>query len=166
MKRTARLTHLNSIPGVRKFPLQNIPNPAIDLLFVGRNKGRKAMVEAERHTVSRGFQLYARITGSDGIKLIPYQEYLSLLANSKCLLDITQDGQNGLSLRAVEAALHGKKVITTNATATDEIARFLKTAPETIAAETLNEYSPRHFLTRLLDDVVVRGYRKNKSYLS
>ena len=34
------------------------------------------MVEAERHTVSRGFQLYARITGSDGIKLIPYQEYL------------------------------------------------------------------------------------------
>ena len=57
-------------------------------------------------------------------------------------------------------------LVLTNATATDEIARFLKTAPETIAAETLNEYSPRHFLTRLLDDVVVRGYRKNKSYLS
>ncbi|MGB5425984.1 MAG: hypothetical protein WBN95_04280, partial [Gammaproteobacteria bacterium] len=104
------------------------------------------------------------------------QEYLALVGNSKCLLDVTQDGQNGLSLRPIEAALYGKKIITTNAavrktalynannvlvltdaTTTDEIAMFLKTAPEPIAAETLHQYSPEHFLTRLLDDVVARG---------
>lgn len=171
---------------VRKFPLQNIPNPDIDLLFVGRNKGRKAMVDKLGASLSAaGFKVYTRIAGRDGKKLISYQEYLSLVANSKCLLDVTQDGQRGLSLRPIEAALYRKKIITTNgvvkktalynasntliltdATTTDEIARFLKTAPEPIAAETLNEYSPEHFLTRLLDDVVARGYRQNKSYLS
>ena len=162
---------------VRKFPLPDIPNPAIDLLFVGRNKGRKAMVDKLSASLSAaGFRVYTRITGSDGIKLISYQEYLSLVANSKCLLDVTQDGQNGLSLRPIEAALYGKKIITTNAavkktalynannvlllndaTTTDAIARFLKTAPEPVAAETLYEYSPEQFLTRLLDDVVARG---------
>jgi len=162
---------------VRKFPLPDIPNPAIDLLFVGRNKGRKAMVDKLNAALSAaGFNVYTRITGSDGIKLISYQEYLSLVANSKCLLDVTQDGQNGLSLRPIEAALYGKKIITTNAavkktalynannvlllndaTTTDAIARFLKTAPEPVAAETLYEYSPEQFLTRLLDDVVARG---------
>ena len=162
---------------VRKFPLHDIPNPAIDLLFVGRNKGRKAMVDKLTAALSAaGFRVYTRITGSDGIKLISYQEYLSLLANSRCLLDVTQDGQNGLTLRPVEAALYGKKIITTNAavmktalynannvlvltdtTTTDEIARFLKTAPEPVAAETLYEYSPQHFLNRLLDDAVARG---------
>lgn len=161
---------------VRKFPLQTIPDPAIDLLFVGRNKGRKAMVDKLSAALSAaGFKVHTRITGSDGIKLISYQEYLSLVANSKCLLDITQVGQNGLSLRPIEAALYGKKIITTNAavrktalynannvllltdaTTTDEIALFLKTAPEPVAAETLYEYSPEHFLTRLLDDVVAR----------
>ena len=123
-----------------------------------------------------GFNVYTRITGSDGIKLISYQEYLSLVANSKCLLDVSQDGQYGLSLRPIEAALYGKKIITTNAavkktalynannvlllndaTTTDAIARFLKIAPEPVAAETLYEYSPEQFLTRLLDDVVARG---------
>jgi hypothetical protein len=162
---------------VRKFPLNAIPNPAIDLLFVGRNKGRKAMVDKLGVSLSAaGFRVYTRITGSDGIKLISYQEYLALVANSKCLLDVTQDGQNGLSLRPIEAALYGKKIITTNAavrktalynannvlvltdaTTTDEIAKFLKTAPEPIAAETLYQFSPQHFLTRLLDDVVARG---------
>ena len=162
---------------VRKFPLPDIPNPAIDLLFVGRNKGRKAMVDKLNAALSAaGFNVYTRITGSDGIKLISYQEYLSLVANSKCLLDVTQDGQNGLSLRPIEAALYGKKIITTNAavkktalynannvlllndaTTTDAIARFLKIAPEPVAAETLYEYSPEQFLTRLLDDVVARG---------
>jgi hypothetical protein len=47
--------------------------------------------------------------------------------------------------------------VLTDATTTDEIAKFLKTAPEPIAAETLYQFSPQHFLTRLLDDVVARG---------
>ena len=155
----------------RKLPLQNIRDPAIDVLFVGRNKGRQPVVDKLMDSLSAaGFNVYTRITGSDGVKLISYQEYLSLVANSKCLLDITQDGQVGLSLRPIEAALYGKKIITTNAyvkktalydannvlvltdaTTTGEISAFLKTAHKPIATETLYEYSPEYFLTRLLN---------------
>lgn len=154
---------------VRKFPLQHTPVPAIDLLFVGRDKGRKSIVDELQASLSAaGFTVYIKFTGG-GVKLIPYQDYLSLLANSKCLLDITQEGQNGLTLRPIEAAIYGKKLITTNAsikntalynannvliltaaTTTDEIAGFLNSPPEPIAAEDLYEYSPEYFVTRLL----------------
>lgn len=168
--KTYSLEHYSQF--VRKLPLENIPDPAIDVLFVGRNKGRKTMVDKLKATLSAaGLRVYARITGikDSGIKLISYQEYLSLLANSKCLLDIAQDGQRGLSLRPIEAALYGKKVITNNAdvrktalynpdnvlilteaTTTSEIALFIRTACKPVAAEVLYDYSPENFLTRLL----------------
>jgi hypothetical protein len=167
--KTYTLKHYSQF--VRKFPLQNIPTPAIDLLFVGRNKGRKSIVEQLYASLSdAGFKVYARVTGGDGIKLISYQEYLSLVADSKCLLDITQEGQDGLSLRPIEAALYGKKVMTTNAavrktalynannvlvlteaTTTSEIALFLNSAPEPVSAEALYEYSPENFVAHLLN---------------
>jgi hypothetical protein len=164
------LKHYSQFAG--KCPLQNIPTPTIDLLFVGRNKGRKPMVDKLNASLSAaGFRVYARITGikDSGIKLISYQEYLSLVAHSKCLLDITQDGQRGLSLRAIEAAIYGKKIITntaaikktalynpnnvlilTDATTTDEISLFLNTAYQPIPAEALYEYSPKNFVNNLL----------------
>jgi hypothetical protein len=156
---------------VRKFHLQSTPEAEIDLLFVGRNKGRKSLVDQLHAALSAaGFKVLSRVTGSGGIKLISYQEYLSLVANSKCLLDITQDSQEGLSLRPIEAALYGKKIITTNAaikktalynannvlilneaTTSSEIAMFLNSSQEPIAAEVLYEYSPENFVTRLLN---------------
>lgn len=165
--KTYSLKHYSQF--VRKFTRQNIPPPAIDLLFVGRNKGRKSMVDKLDASLSAaGFTVYTRVTGN-GTRLITYQEYLSLLAQSKCLLDITQDGQNGLTLRPIEAAIYGKKIITTSdavkntalynsnnvlvltdATTTSEIALFLNTDYKPIAAEALYEYSPEYFVTRLL----------------
>jgi len=166
--KTYSLKHYSQF--VRKIPLKNIPTPAIDLLFVGRNKGRKSIVDELNTSLSAaGFKVYVKFTGG-GVKLIPYQEYLSLIANSKCLLDITQEGQNGLTLRPIEAAIYGKKLITTNSTitktalynsnnvliltdttTTDEIAVFLNSPHEPIAAEALYEYSPEYFVTNLLN---------------
>lgn len=46
-----------------------------------------------------------------------YVDYLSVLGyieKSKCILDICQDGQTGMTLRAVEAMFYDKKIITNN----------------------------------------------------
>lgn len=45
---------------------------------------------------------------------VPYREYLDLVKNSKCLIDIKPSYQNGLSFRAFEALCYGKKLITNN----------------------------------------------------
>jgi len=166
--KTYSLKHYSQF--VRKSPLQNNPTPAIDVLFVGRNKGRKPILDKLNASLSAaGFNVYARVTG-DETRLISYQEYLSLLADSKCLLDISQDGQVGLTLRPIEAALYGKKIITTNAsikktalynpnnvliltdaTTIDEISAFLNAACTPVAAEVVYEYSPENLVNNLLD---------------
>lgn len=50
---------------------------------------------------------------------IPYNEYLTMLSKSRSVLDITQKGQDGLSLRVMEAIFFDRKLITTNASIKD-----------------------------------------------
>lgn len=47
-------------------------------------------------------------------KRVPYSEYLSYVRNSRAILDIPQDGQEGLTIRNVECMFLRKKMITTN----------------------------------------------------
>jgi len=155
----------------RKFPLDNALEPSIDLLFVGRDKGRRRKVEELAEELSAvGLKVCLEFAG-DGVNLLAYQDYLSLLADTKCLLEITKDGQIGPTLRSVEAAIYNKKLITDivsikdtalyapdrvfilkNETTTGELVRFLNAPHRAVDSESLYPYSPGCFMTRLLGE--------------
>lgn len=102
-----------------------IPNNTLkyDVLFVGRDKGRYEYIKKlERIFSSKGMSTYFHIVVNKhnnkkkGMKLKPIS-YLSLLeyiSKSKVLLDITQSGQVGLTLRTMESLFFEKKLITNN----------------------------------------------------
>lgn len=50
---------------------------------------------------------------------ISYSEILNNISQSKCLVDIVQDGQEGLTYRPLEALFYNKKLITNNKTITE-----------------------------------------------
>ena len=52
---------------------------------------------------------------------IPYYDYLKMLQNSRSILDISQLGQDGYSMRVMESIFFNKKLITTNAAVKDSI---------------------------------------------
>ena len=97
---------------IRPLPVQPT-GPEYDYYFIGQSKGREKVLE--RIT----YQLKAE--GLDGLCLIPkspkeqisYQENIGNVLNSKCLLEIVQAGQSGITLRALEALIYQKKLITT-----------------------------------------------------
>lgn len=95
-----------------------------DVFFVGKAKGRldtllkcyekftKAGLKCDFHIVDvpENKQKY-----SDAIsynKRIPYSEVLEREASSKCVLEILQDNDDYISMRAAEAFGYGKKLIT------------------------------------------------------
>lgn len=80
-------------------------------LFVGQDKGRKAQIESldmqlKEAGIERG---YVNICGPGTIL---YPDYLDLVSQSECIIDILQKGQNGLTLRPFEAMYFNKKLIT------------------------------------------------------
>lgn len=90
-----------------------------DTLFVGINKGRRAILEELNENLDRiGLKNYFYIVPDKdevnlkNVKPIPYKEYLNLLAMSKCIIDILPVGQSGQTLRPMESIFFKKKLIT------------------------------------------------------
>lgn len=85
-----------------------------DVYFVGHDKGRKEKIkeiedQLELRNISRKFDL---LQETDHI--IPYVEVQKRIKKSKAILEVTQVGQVGCTLRALEALFFRKKLITTN----------------------------------------------------
>lgn len=102
-------------------------NVQYDLFFIGRAKDR---LEKLKHIVRKA-NSYGLRTGFfllgvpkkqrekiDGItyldRVMPYREVLPLILSSKCLVDIVQEGQKGLTMRVYEAIFYNKKLYTNN----------------------------------------------------
>jgi len=105
-----------------QFFLNNIKLPkneiAYDVLFVGKDKGRKQMInDLEAEMSEEGINTYFHVV-EDNLsfgnhkRAIPYEESLTLLSKSRSILDIIQPGQSGLTLRPLEALFFQKKLIT------------------------------------------------------
>lgn len=85
-----------------------------DFLFLGRAKDRKQeLLELEEILREKGFNTNFKII-EDEKDYISYEEYLKLVAKSKCIIDYNQNGQIGLSLRPMEALFFNKKLLTNN----------------------------------------------------
>lgn len=97
----------------------------IDVLFVGRNKGRVIKLrEIYKLFTMNGFNCVFYITGvddteiiDDGIvynRTIPYKELLKLTERSKAILEYNQEGQEGFTFRLLESIAYNKLLITNN----------------------------------------------------
>ena len=99
-----------------------------DVFFVGREKSRLAELlrwktRLQQMRLAVDFHIVrdrgVRHTRAELAELtdtpMPYPETLRRIAGARCLLEILQDGQTGLSVRSLEALFLGKKLITNNA---------------------------------------------------
>lgn len=99
-----------------------------DVSFLGSDKDRIQRLtdiarELERQGISYRFQLVEPHPSDDLLKnnsicvsqsFIPYEEVLELVKESRAILDLPKPGQNGLTLRSLEALFAKRKLITTN----------------------------------------------------
>lgn len=94
------------------------PAPQYDFAFIGRNKGREAVLLAlEAKLKQLGYSVYfdLRSDQAKGTKAnLSYPVYLQQYLNARCMIDLSQTGQSGLTLRPLEAMSYHRKLLTNN----------------------------------------------------
>ena len=94
-----------------------------DIFFIGTEKNRlDYLLQLEKYFKSKKFKTFFYIVKSHSIykstksynykKNIAYKETIPIIAQSKALLDVVSNEQNGLTLRPLEALFFKKKLIT------------------------------------------------------
>lgn len=103
---------------IEKPPAVPEPIPVYDFGFVGRNKGREAVLQTlEVKLKAQGYSVLFAIRSDQmkGVKAnLSYSAYLHTYLSTRCMLDITQTGQTGLTLRPLEAMVYQRKLLTNN----------------------------------------------------
>lgn len=94
-----------------------------DMFFLGFLKDRRSQIE-QIYNMARDCGLIPKfvIVGEKeksspftySSRYIPYYQYLQMMNKSRAILDIAQYGQDGYSMRVMEAIFYDKKLITTN----------------------------------------------------
>lgn len=96
------------------------------LFFVGKDKGRLSeLLQIAKVIIESDYECDINISGvkeenkiqTDGVSYIqrmPYKETVSRIKEANCLLEIVQDGQTGSTLRALEAVVYDKLLISNN----------------------------------------------------
>lgn len=178
----ARRYSFNAINQVYRMPKALIGDDGkkFDVFYVGVDKHRTAALErlkaefdAEGITYSINILKDKHTEPSKALmpcyvdRLIPYGETLKMIAGSRCILEILQKGQGGMTLRSMEALFMGKKLITNNHAITttpiynpaniyvlgaDErsLTAFLDTPAEPIASSIVNSYEITHWIKKFL----------------
>lgn len=106
-------------------PFEADEDLASDVLFVGKAKDRLAEIHQAYDALSeRGYKLRFYVAGvkqKDMIKngiiynnQIPYLDVLRLVRNTRCILDLSQHGAAGSSLRMNESCIYGRKLLSNN----------------------------------------------------
>lgn len=101
--------------------------PLYDVLFVGAAKDRMGkLMDAYHKFTAAGLKCFYYLTGVPdeqripyegieyGDRYMPYYEMLYKTVNSRCVLEINQEGAVGYTSRFLEAVIYGKKLITNN----------------------------------------------------
>ncbi len=123
--------HFNTIMYDKTLTLETVP-PQYDTLFLGFLKDRKDdLLSLYKILASAGLkpnfvivdyqQKHEDLPFTFRNDYIPYYDYLKMLENSRAILDISQQGQDGYSMRVMEAIFFNKKLITTNAHVKDSM---------------------------------------------
>jgi len=84
-----------------------------DYFFLGQDKGRKQILQSLENTLQQN-GLTGEVVITNKALQVSYQEYLRMIKKTKCLIDIVQEKQTGLTYRVMEALFFDKKLITNN----------------------------------------------------
>lgn len=90
-----------------------------DLIYVGgwsEERERKLIDITSGYTDINGF--YKLVHNQD--EWIPYEKYIEIVDQTKGILEINKNGQDGLTLRALEALFYRKKLVTNNTSIVNE----------------------------------------------
>lgn len=96
-----------------------------DAMFVGKDKNRVETVEKIGLFLDKlKMRTYIKIIRDKTShhltsryytnKVVPYDEIVRIIRKSKCIMDVSQEYQYGLTMRVLEALFFDKKLITTN----------------------------------------------------
>lgn len=89
-----------------------------DFFFCGVQKDRlERLTRLKAQLESMGFRCLFIVVPPDD--MITYRQYLSHVMESRCIVDLMQEGQAGLTRRPVEALFFGKKLLTENVCVAD-----------------------------------------------
>lgn len=106
--------NLNTQFYTKKIKLKEDIRPEIDVLFLGRDKGRKdKLLELERNLQHNNINTRINIIEKSK-DYVSYQKYLKDVEKSKVILEYVIEGQTGLTLRCMESLFFKKKLITNN----------------------------------------------------
>lgn len=151
--------------------------PDIDLYFIGSDKGRlQQLIEIKRQATQMGLRCHFHIAPSKRYQYTPeeelhltrqhlsYAENIALARRSKCLVEVVQANQTGPTIRALEAAFLGKKLITnrqhaqeaptytaanvwiTSSVTQAGLQAFLSTTPEELPPQILAQHEIRSWV--------------------
>lgn len=99
-----------------RYPRQSSVKPAIeyDFYFLGISKGREAyLLRLKAYLESHGFTCLFIVPHSQDEK-ITYEENIRHIDRCRCVVDLYQQNQTGLTRRPLEALFHNKKLLTNN----------------------------------------------------
>lgn len=115
-----------------------------DFSFVGRDKGRREMLNNLKNQLENmGYRCNFDIRSIDQPN-ISYIDYLKVSLSARCMVEILQDNQSGMTLRAIEAILYGRKLLTNNLNIEHE--QLYDTADILLYSATLSQHDIHHFM--------------------
>lgn len=111
-----------------------------DVVYIGRDKSRDAVLIEIEEALKRSKCSYWFHVVKKESDYLNYNEYLSFVLSSKCILDITQRGQSGLTMRSMESLFFEKKLITNNM----DIANYDFYNPNNVFIIGIDDYTNLH----------------------
>ena len=135
-----------------------------DFFFCGVSKDRSQRITDLRQMLERkGFRcLFIEVR--EASERISYEKYLEYLSESRCVVDLMQEGQTGITRRPVEALFWNKKLLTENKyiagydfydeanililspDTADEIEQFMSKPLKEVPTEIKSHYDINHWL--------------------
>lgn len=110
----------------RDLKLPNSQSKLYDVFFCGLNKGRKEKIdeisdEFNKNKLTSLFYIVDdELSVSKRLPYLSYDKYLEKLSCAVAVLDVLQEGQEGMTLRVMESIYFGKKLITTQTSIINE----------------------------------------------
>lgn len=83
-----------------------------DFYFIGFEKGRAGILKGLEEKL-KNYRCYFKIVHNVS-ECIPYAQNIDNIKKARCIIDIVQEGQEGITLRPLEAIAYGKKLLTNN----------------------------------------------------
>lgn len=98
-----------------RFPkVQEEPILEVDFFFCGEPKDREPYLLWLKSLLEEVGYIVKYVIPHNECEFISYEEYLEYVKKCKCIIDIYQTGQSGLTRRPLEALFYNKKLLTNN----------------------------------------------------